>query len=80
MHFECLCTINCCLSCEAHSHSAVCNVLRLLWNAQVHYRVHRIPTLIAIVSQMTPIHALTPYLFKSFYYYYYYYYYPPIYA
>jgi len=42
-------------SCEANSHSASVEILCLLWNLKAHYRVHKSPPLIPVLSQMHPI-------------------------
>jgi hypothetical protein len=49
---------------EANSHSASQEILRLLWNTMVHYRVHQSPPLVRIMSQMNPIHNLRTYFIK----------------
>jgi hypothetical protein len=48
------------LSWEASSHSDG-QSSSLLWNLKVHYCFHKIPQLDPIVSQISPVHIVTPY-------------------
>jgi len=50
----------------AHSRSNVQEITQLLWNpkVQLHYHVYKEMPLVPILSQMNPVHTLTPYLFK----------------
>jgi hypothetical protein len=49
---------------EANSHSASHEISRLLWNPMFHYRVHKTPPKVPILSQIHPLHTFPPYFSK----------------
>jgi hypothetical protein len=49
---------------EANSHSGSPEISRLLLNPNVHYRAHKGPELVPILSHIHPVHTLPPYFPK----------------
>jgi len=49
---------------EANKFSASQEIPRILWNPKFHYRNHKFPSPVAILSQLDPVHTPTSHFLK----------------